>query len=185
MAVTPNRKRGPFQVKRIFTTLDAAAISGLELKIVQNLIDKKVVILERSGGGRRSPRFLSRHHLLCLRLDYYLTSNLSVPKRARLYRELEERPGLENYSVNPVVHLDVAWVRRDVDARIADLDEAISTLGANRQDPTFPHTQIKVYDTVRLLELGLDPQDIISEYTLTERQLYLARLWVVAHPHKN
>ena len=75
---------------RLYTPAEAAAVSGLALKAVNNAIDKHIVdIVRPAAAGRRTiRRYLTPTHLVCLRLEHGLVGRLPVERRQGLFREV-------------------------------------------------------------------------------------------------
>lgn len=176
--------------ERLYTPSEAAAVSGLRLKAVNNLIDKHIVDVARPLRGGRAPRrYLTHSHLLCMRLEHFLAGSLPVERRQRLFQEVAAHPEARMVKANSVLHVDLAEARREVDARLEDLEEADRLIHSDPAimggEPVFKGTRIPVYGVAAMLEGGADRDDLLSGYTaLDARKLDLAQLWVAAHPRR-
>lgn len=176
---------------RLYTTTEAAAVSGLALKAVNNLIDKHIVDVARptEGGARSARRYLTHSHLLCMRLEHFLAGSLPVDRRQSIFREVAAKPDAAMVQANSVLHVDVAKARREVEARVHDLEEAESLIqvdaGTLGGEPVFKGTRVPVYGVAAMLDAGADRDEILSGYPkLDARKLDLALLWAAAHPRR-
>lgn len=178
------------QYARLYTPAEAAAVSGLGLKAVNNVIDKHIVDVSRpTAQGARSRRYLTHSHLLCMRLEHFLAGSLPVERRQSLFREVSTQPDMSMVRANSLLHVDVAEARREVDARIRDLEDAEAAIAVDPEtlggEPVFKGTRIPVYAVVAMLAAGVDRDELLSGYPrLDARKLDLAALWTAAHPRR-
>ena len=176
---------------RLYTPAEAAAVSGMALRAVNNVIDKRILEVERpaANGKRTARRYLTGNHLLCLRLELGLAGRLPIDQRQGLFRELTSRPEARLLKADDLLLIDVGAARRDVAARVRDLEEAErliqidpETLGG---EPAFKGTRISVYAIAAMLDAGADIEELLSAYPkLDRRKLKLGRLWAAAHPRR-
>jgi uncharacterized protein (DUF433 family) len=176
---------------RLYTPAEAAAVSGLALKAVNNLIDKHIVDVSRPSvaSGRAPRRYLTHSHLLCMRLEHFLAGSLPVDRRQSIFREVTAKPDAAMLQANSVLHVDVAEARREVEARVHDLEEAESLIqidaGTLGGEPVFKGTRVPVYGVAAMLDAGAGRDEILSGYPkLDARKLDLAVLWAAAHPRR-
>jgi uncharacterized protein (DUF433 family) len=85
--------------------------------------------------------------------------------------------------------VDVGAARREVAARVRDLDEAERLILIDKEtrggEPVFKGTRIPVYSVVAMLDAGADVAELLSGYPkLDRRKLELGRLWTAAHPRR-
>jgi hypothetical protein len=99
---------------RLYTPSEAAAVSGLALKAVNNVIDKNIVDVARpaSTGKRAVRRYLTRNHLLCFRLEHGLAGRLPVDRRQGLFREVASKPDAQLLKADDLLLVDVGAARR-------------------------------------------------------------------------
>lgn len=176
---------------RLYTPAEAAALSGLALRAVNNVIDKRIVeVAKPAAAGKRSVRrYLTGSHLLCLRLEHGLAGRLPVDRRQGLFREVAAQPDAKMLKADDLLFVDIDAARRDVTARMNDLDEAERLIHSDKEtlggEPVFKGTRIPVYSIVAMLEAGAAPDDLLSGYPkLDAHMLELARLWAAAHPRR-
>ena len=176
---------------RLYTPAEAAAVSGLALKAVNNAIDKRIVEVAKpvAAGKRAARRYLTGSHLLCLRLEHGLAGRLPIDRRQGLFREVAARPEAKLLKVDDLLLVDVGAARREVAARARDLDEAERVIRMDKEtlggEPVFKGTRIPVYAVVAMLDAGADAAELLSGYPkLDSRKLELGRLWAAAHPRR-
>lgn len=175
---------------RLYTVSEAAAVSGLALKAVNNSIDKGLVEVAPSlGRGRSKPRVLTGTDLVSLRLEHGLAGKLPIEGRLDLFRRLAAKPKARHLPAGEFLMVDVAAARRDVSARIKTLGEAEASVVADKAimggEPVFKGTRIPVYAVAAMMEAGAAEDDLLSGYPkLDSRLLRLAKVWVAAHPRR-
>ncbi|MBV9509865.1 MAG: DUF433 domain-containing protein [Caulobacteraceae bacterium] len=176
---------------RLYTPAEAAAVSGLALKAVNNVIDKRILEVAKppAAGKRAIRRYLTRNHLLCLRLEYGLAGRLPLERRQGLFREVAARPDAKLLKADDLLFVDVGAARREVSARVRDLDEAERLIHVDKEtlggEPVFRGTRIPAYAIAVMLDVGADVDEILAGYPkLDRRKLELARLWAAAHPRR-
>ena len=175
---------------RLYTPAEAAAVSGLALKAVNNAIDKHIVdIVRPAAAGRRTSRYLTPTHLVCLRLEHGLVGRLPVERRQGLFREVAAKPDAKRINADDLLLVDIGEARRQVAERVRDLEEAEQIIQIDKDtlagEPVFKGTRIPIYGLVAMLEAGATPEELISGHSkLDHRKLSLARLWAAAHPRR-
>ena len=176
---------------RLYTPAEAAAVSGLALRAVNNVIDKRIVEVAKplASGKRSVRRYLTGSHLLCLRLEHGLAGRLPVDRRQGLFREVAAQPEAKMLKADDLLFVDIDAARRDVTARMRDLDEAERLIHSDKEtlggEPVFKGTRIPVYSIAAMLEAGAQVDDLLSGYPkLDAHMLALGRLWAAAHPRR-
>lgn len=171
---------------RLFTPAEAAAVSGLGLKAVNNAIDKRIVADNARRGARR---YLTPSDLLCLRLEFRLAGSLPVERRQALFREVVAKPRARLFKANDLLLVDIAEARRQVADRMRRLDQAESLIESNRDllggEPVIKGTRLPAYGIAALLDAGVGPAELTADHPgLDLRKIDLVRLWVAAHPRR-
>ena len=181
---------------RLYTAAEAGAVSGLKLKAVHNAIDKRIVepvakLRPVSSGkvGRAGPRWLTGEDLVRLRVWRGVGDTLSAERRQRLFVAIAAAPTAKTLKADELLIVDVGEARKQIDRGVRDLEAAEAIVVADKVtlggEPVFKGTRIPVYGVASMLEAGATPDDLLSGYPeLTERMLYLARLWAAAHPRR-
>src|SRR5271170_2676309 len=111
IAVSAMRK----QETELFTPAEAAVLSHLSVKAVNNAIDKKTVPARRSGRGR----LLDRPALLSLALERRLSGDTTPEFRRRLFAEIAAAPQRRVMIVG-ALKVDLSEARRQVAERVTE-----------------------------------------------------------------
>lgn len=176
--------------ERLFTPREAAAVSGIAVKAVNNAIDKRVVCVVRTGDAklRKTPvRKLSEGSLLRLKVWHAIGGVLTRERRERLFAEIEARPAARHVKADSLLIVDVGEARDEIAASVRDLDHARKAIVQNKDvlggEPVFAGSRIPVRAIVAMLDAGASEEEILEGYPkLDSRLMSLARLWVAAHP---
>ena len=179
-----------FAVARVYTPAEAAAVSQIGIKAVHNAIDKRIV--DTVGGGPAPTKSVRRRGLtgeglLRLKLWCGVGSTLAAPRRQRLFEAIEAEPAAKTVKADDLLIVDVDEARKQLKARIRDLDEAEATIGRVKGvlggEPVFKGTRIPVRTIAAMLADDPDVADLLDGYpSLTARMIELARIWTAAHP---
>jgi len=175
---------------RIYTPAEAAAVSGIGIKAVHNAIDKRIVDTVPSAvrrAGRIVRRALTGEDLLRLKLWYGVGATLPADRRRRLFDEIKAAPTAKTVRADDLLIVDIAEARKQLKARIVDLDEAEAAIGRVKGvmggEPVFKGTRIPVRMIAAMLAQGAAEAEVLEGYPrLTSRMIELARIWIAAHP---
>jgi len=175
---------------RLYTPTEAAALSDVGVKTVNNAIDKRIIDPVRApagGSGRLRPRVLNADDLLRVKLWSKIGGVLSQDRRQRLFDALGDSPGARTIKADDLLIVDVGEARRQIAARIRDLDAAEAMVehgkGVMGNEPVFRGTRIPVRMIAAMLIQGATEDELLEGYpALDRRQLELARIWAIAHP---
>jgi uncharacterized protein (DUF433 family) len=172
----------------LFTPAEAAVLTRLSLKAVNNAIDKNLVpAVVRSGIGD-SGRFLDQRGLLALALEYRLANRFFPELRRRLFDALASSPRKAVLSVDEgLVKVDLQQPRRDLAASLRELRRARSLVVTDPEilggDPVFRGTRVPVHSIATMLEQGSTEADILKGYPrLTAQMVRLAPVFAQAYP---
>lgn len=172
----------------LFTPAEAAVLTRLSLKAVNNAIDKNLVPAVVRSGTSDSGRFVDQRGLLALVLEYRLANRFFPELRRRLFDALASSPREAVLSVDEgLVKVDLQQPRRDLAASLRELRRARSlvvtdpdTLGG---DPVFRGTRVPVHSIAAMLEQGSTEADILKGYPrLTAQMVRLAPVFAQAYP---
>jgi uncharacterized protein (DUF433 family) len=175
---------------RLYTPTEAAAVSGVGVKAVNNAIDKRIVkiaVAKPAKGGKRLPRKLSENDLLRVKLWYEVGDTLTKERRQRLFRDIAAQPNAKR--ADDLVIIDVETARKQIAKRARELEAAEAVVMQDEAilggEPVFKGTRIPVRLIASMLAEGVAEDEILSGYPKLEReQLALAPLWVAAHPRR-
>ena len=172
----------------LFTPAEAAVLTRLSLKAVNNAIDKNLVPAVVRPGTSDSGRFVDQRGLLALVLEYRLANRFFPELRRRLFDALASSPRKAVLSVDEgLVKVDLQQPRRDLAASLRELRRARSlvvtdpdTLGG---DPVFRGTRVPVHSIAAMLEQGSTEADILQgDPRLTAQMVRLAPVFAQAYP---
>jgi uncharacterized protein (DUF433 family) len=181
---------------RLYTPVEAGAVSGLKLKAVHNAIDKRIVepvaktrVSPVGKVSRVAPRFLTGEDLVRLRVWRGVGDTLSAERRQRLFVAIAAKPTAKTVKADELLIVDVGEARKQVDRGVRDLEAAEAVVAKDKAtlggEPVFKGTRIPVYGIAAMLDAGATAEDLLSGYPkLTERLLDLARIWAAAHPRR-
>jgi uncharacterized protein (DUF433 family) len=177
---------------RLYTPAEAAAVSGVGVKAINNAIDKRIVKAGRhpaGSGGRSRSRALTTDDLLRLKLWYEVGGVLSRERRERLFDAIRRQPGAKTVKADNLLIVDVAEARRQIAARARDLEAAEAMVRRAKAvmggEPVFKGTRIPVRLIASMLAEGVDEAEVLEGYPkLDRRRLALSRIWTAAHPRR-
>lgn len=172
----------------LFTPAEAAVITRLSLKAVNNAIDKNMVPAMVRSGTPHSGRFLDQRALLVLALEYRLANRFFPELRRRLFDALAASPRKAVLSVDEgLVKVDLHEPRRDLAASLRALRRARSLVVTDAEilggDPVFRGTRVPVHVVAAMLEHGSTEADILKAYPrITAEMVRLAPGYAQAYP---
>ena len=172
----------------LFTPAEAAVLTRLSLKAVNNAIDKNLVPAVVRPGTSDSGRFVDQRGLLALVLEYRLANRFFPELRRRLFDALANSPRKAVLSVDEgLVKVDLQQPRRDLAASLRELRRARSLVVTDPDilggDPVFRGTRVPVHSIAAMLEQGSTEADILKGYPrLTPQMVRLAPVFAQAYP---
>lgn len=134
----------------LFTPAEAAVLTRLSLKAVNNAIDKNLVPKVVRSGTSEPGRFLDQRGLLALALEYRLANRFFPELRRRLFDALVSSPRKAVLSVDEgLIKVDLQQPRRDLAASLRELRRARSLVVTDPEilggDPVFRGTRVPVH----------------------------------------
>jgi uncharacterized protein (DUF433 family) len=172
----------------LFTPAEAAVLTRLSLKAVNNAIDKNMVAAVVRSGTTDSGRFLDRRALLVLTLEYRLANRFFPELRRRLFDALVASPRKSVLSLDEgLVKVDLQEPRRDLAASLRALRRARSLVVTDPEilggDPVFRGTRVPVNVIAAMREQGSTEVDILKAYPrITAEMARLAPAYAQAYP---
>jgi len=172
----------------LFTPAEAAVLTRLSLKAVNNAIDKNIVSAVVRSGTTGAGRFLNQRALLALALEYRLANRFFPEVRRRLFDALMASPRKTLLSVDEgLVKVDLQEPRRDLAASLRALRRARSLVVTDAEilggDPVFRGTRVPVHLIAAMLEQGSTEADILKAYPrITAEMVRLASSYAQAYP---
>ena len=177
---------------RFYTPTEAAVLSGIGVKAVNNAIDKQIVMAVRRtarSGLQSRQRSVSADGLLQLKLWSQVGSILSQERRERLFEAIKLQPEASQVRADDLLIIDVAEARKQIASRTQDLEQAEAIVVQQKAvmggEPVFKGTRIPVRLIASMLDEGVSEEEVLAGYPkLDSRQLTLASIWAAAHPRR-
>ena len=169
----------------LFTPAEAAVLTGLSLKAVNNAIDKNLVA---AVVRPKSGRLLDPLALLALALEYRLASRFFPDLRRRLFDALAASPRKTVLTVDDgLVKVDLHAPRRDLAASLRALRRARSLVASDPEvlggEPVFRGTRVPVHLIALMVEQGSTEADILKAYPrITSEMVGSATAYIRAYP---
>jgi uncharacterized protein (DUF433 family) len=166
----------------LFTPAEAAVLSRLSLKAVNNAIDKKTVVARRTPAGR----LLDEPAVVYLSLERRLGGDTTPEFRRRLFAEIAAAPKRRVVSVG-ALKVNVGESRREVVERVKQLRRAERLVTVNPEimggNPVFRGTRVPVHQVAELLAKGETVERLREDYPrVSEEMIRLAPIYTAAHP---
>jgi uncharacterized protein (DUF433 family) len=172
----------------LFTPTEAAVLTKLPLKAVNNAIDKEMV-QTMSATTRDAGRLLDARALLALVLEQRLEGRLFPELRRRLFAALPASPRnaifLDDGAI--VIKVDLREPRRELADQLRALRRARALVVSDPEimggDPVFRGTRVPVHLIATLVERNSTGADILKAYPrLTTEMIRLAPVYAQAYP---
>jgi uncharacterized protein (DUF433 family) len=166
----------------LFTPAEAAVLSRLSLKAVNNAIDKKTVAVQRTKTGR----LLDQPAVIYLALERWLAADTTPEFRRRLSAVIAAEPKRLVVSIG-ALKVDVGKARREVMERQKELRRAERLVTVDPEimggSPVFRRTRVPVHQVAELLAKGETIGPLREEYPrISEEMTRLAPIYAAAHP---
>ena len=137
----------------LFTPAEAAVLSRLSLKGVNNAIDKKTVAARRTKAGR----LLDEQTVIYLALERRLAADTTPEFRRRLSAAIAAAPKRRIVNVG-ALRVDMGEARHEVMERLKELRRAERLVTVNPEimggNPVFRGTRVPVHQIAELLATG-------------------------------
>jgi uncharacterized protein (DUF433 family) len=171
----------------LFTPAEAAVLTRLPLKAVNNAIDKKTITAVTRERGGRPARLLDARALVSLAVECRLGDRLAPELRRKLFDALATAPRSVVSLEGGLLKIDLREPRRDLAAGLRELRRArrlaVSDPGIMGGDPVFRGTRVPVHMIAELAAQGAGADELRSDYPrLTPDMIRLAPLYAAAYP---
>ena len=169
----------------LFTPTEAAVLTGLPLKAVNNAIDKKTI---SAVPGEEGGRLLDARALVSLSIERRLPDRLTTPElRRRVFDALADAPRNVVSLEGGLIKIDLREPRRALAASLRDLRRARRLVVSDPEilggDPVFRGTRVPVHLVAELVAQGSKPAELIEGYPrLTAEMIRLAPVYAAAYP---
>jgi len=178
------------QEQALFTPAQAAAVTRLPLKAVNNAIDKKTIAARTMRTHGAKSRVVGEPALVYLSLERGLVGNTTPSFRRRLFKAIAAATAKKAKRVAlRTLTLDLLPSRREVAQRIKDLRRAerLARIDADVLGgvPVFRGTRIPIHMIAELLSQGETAEQLRAGYPrLTPEMIRLAPIYAAAHPRR-
>lgn len=168
----------------LFTPTEAAVLTGLPLKAVNNAIDKKTVSAVAGEGGGR---LLDARALMSLYIERRLADRIAPELRRKVFDALAERPRNVVSLEDGLLKIDLREPRRALVASLRDLRRARRLVVSDPEilggDPVFRGTRVPVHMVADLVSQGSTEAELQDSYPrLTPEMIRLAPVYAAAYP---
>jgi uncharacterized protein (DUF433 family) len=169
----------------LFTPTEAAVLTGLSLKAVNNAIDKKTV---SAIAGEEGSRLLDARALVSLSVERRLPASIATPElRRKVFDALAEAPRNTVSLQGGLLKVDLREPRRALAASLRDLRRARRLVISDPEilggDPVFRGTRVPVHMIAELAAQGSTRAELIEGYPrLTAEMIRLAPVYAAAYP---
>ena len=169
----------------LFTPTEAAVLTGLPLKAVNNAIDKKTI---SAVPGEEGGRLLDARALVSLSIERRLSDRIATPElRRKVFDALADAPRNVVSLEGGLLKIDLREPRRELAASLRDLRRARRLVVSDPEilggDPVFRGTRVPVHLIAELVAQGAKPAELIEGYPrLTAEMIRLAPVYAAAYP---
>jgi uncharacterized protein (DUF433 family) len=172
----------------LFTPTEAAVLTRLSVKAVNNAIDKNTVLAVAGSRAGHSTRLLDLNALMSLTLERRLADRFAPALRREVFNALA---GAERRNA---VSLEGGFLKIDLREQRRELATSIRELRRSRQlvlsdpdimggDPVFRGTRVPVHLIATLIGQGSSAADMREAYPrLTSEMVRLAPIYAAAYP---
>ena len=168
----------------LFTPTEAAVLTGLTLKAVNNAIDKKTIA---AVAGEEGGRLLDARALVSLALERRLADRVAPELRRQVFDALASSLRNTASLEGGLVKIDLREPRREVATSLRDLRRArrlvVSDPEIMGSEPVFRGTRVPVHMIAGLVAQGSMPAELLAGYPrLTAEMIRLAPVYAAAYP---
>jgi uncharacterized protein (DUF433 family) len=170
--------------KTLYTPTEAAVLTGLSLKAVNNAIDKKTI---SAVAGEEGGRLLDDRALVSLVIERLLTDRFVPELRRQVFDALAE--SLRNFVSleGGLVKIDLREPRRELASSLRELRRAKRLVVSDPEimggDPVFHDTRVPVHMIAELVAQGSTQAELLESYPrLSAEMIRLAPVYAAAYP---
>ena len=171
----------------LFTPTEAAVLTGLSLKAVNNAIDKKTVSAIAGEDAGRPTRLLDARALMSLSLERRLVDRIAPELRRKVFDALVEFPRNVVSLEGELLKIDLREPRRELATSLRELRRARRLVVSDPEimggDPVFRGTRVPVHLIAELIAQGGTGAQLLDAYPcLTAEMIRLAPVYAGAYP---
>jgi uncharacterized protein (DUF433 family) len=171
----------------LFTPTEAAVLTRMSVKAVNNAIDKKAIPTVAGKRAGHATRLLDLHALMSLALERRLADRFVPELRREVFDALATAPRNRLILDGGFLTIDLREPRRELATSLRTLrrarDVVVSDPDIMGGDPVFRGTRIPVHLIAALRGKGSTEADLLEGYPrLTVEMVRLAPIYAVAYP---
>jgi len=171
----------------LFTPTEAAVLTRLSVKVVNNAIDKRTIPAVAGSREGRSTRLLDLRGLMSLTLERRLADRFVPELRRQVFNALAEAPRNTVSLDGGFLKIDLREPRRELASSIRELRRARQLVVSDPDilggDPVFRGTRVPVHVISALLSQGSTEAEVLEGYPrLTAEMVRLAPIYAAAYP---
>jgi uncharacterized protein (DUF433 family) len=171
----------------LFTPTEAAALTRLSVKAVNNAIDKKTISTVASRRAGHATRLLDLRGLMSLALERRLADRFVPELRREVFDALATAPRNQISLDGGFLTIDLREPRRELATSLRALrrarDVIVSDPDTMGGDPVFRGTRVPVHLIATLLGQGSTETELLEAYPrLTAEMIQLATIYAAAYP---
>ena len=171
----------------LFTPTEAAVLTGLPLKAVNNAIDRKTVSAIAGEDAGRPTRLLDARALVSLTLERRLADRIAPELRRKAFDALAASPRNVVSIEGGLLKIDLSQPRRELAASLRALRRVKRLVVSNPEimggDPIFRSTRVSVHMIAALIAQGIAEAELLESYPrLTAEMIRLTPIYAAAYP---
>jgi uncharacterized protein (DUF433 family) len=171
----------------LFTSAEAAVVTCMTVKAVNNAIDKKTVVAIASQSAGQGTRLLNLRALLSLMLERRLSNRFVPELRREVFDAMADTPRHIVTLDGGFLTIDLREPRRELAKSLRDLRRARRLVSTNPDImggcPVFRGTRVPVHAVAMMLEKGDTVEGLLAGYpSLTSEMIRLAPIYANAYP---
>jgi uncharacterized protein (DUF433 family) len=171
----------------LFTATEAAVLTRLSVKAVNNAIDKKTIPAVTGKRAGHATRLLDLHALISLTLERRLADRFVPELRREVFDALATAPRNRVSLDGGFLTIDLREPRRELATSLRTLrrarDVVVSDPDIMGGDPVFRGTRVPVHLIATLVGQGSTETDLLEGYPrLTAEMVRLAPIYAAAYP---
>jgi uncharacterized protein (DUF433 family) len=171
----------------LFTPTEAAVLTGLPLKAVNNAIDKKTVSAVAGEDAGRPIRLLDARALVSLFIERRLADRIAPELRRKVFDALVESPRNVVSLEGGLLKIDLREPRRELATSLRELRRARRLVVSDPEimggDPVFRGTREPVHLIAELVAQGATEAELLGGYPrLAPEMIRLAPVYAAAYP---
>jgi uncharacterized protein (DUF433 family) len=177
------------QKDSLFTPTEAAVLTRLSVKAVNNAIDKQTISTVPGQRAGHATRLLDLRALMSLTLEHRLADRFLPEMRRKVFDALATAPRNRVSLDGGFLTIDLRESRRELATSLRQLRRARALVVSDPDilggDPVFRGTRIPVHLIATLLGQGSTEQELLEAYPrLTAEMVQRAPIYASAYPQR-